>query len=302
MMKEKRQIITRGAVLNVLVEGHPKNPALLFLHGFPDHHAVWAPVIDQLKDRYYCITYDMRGVAGSRLLNNRLAYRMDKMLGDISAVITQIMGPSGKVHLIGHDLGSVQGWSFVADTTLRQQVLSWTSISGPHIRLMLDWVLGNLRSPDAQKREQARDQFMHSWYVFAFHIPGLLSVPMNIAPRKYLTSLAPELKDCSLMQLSDADLKRSVLNYVNFYRHNVFLPPPMPARGSITTPSQLIIPVQDNYVRHFLFDTLDDYVTDLTRHEVDATHWLQHTHAQLLARLIDDFARQHDNTGEEHAA
>jgi 3-oxoadipate enol-lactonase len=40
-------------------EGNKKNPAILFLHGFPYDHRMWKPQIKILRDNFYCISYDI---------------------------------------------------------------------------------------------------------------------------------------------------------------------------------------------------------------------------------------------------
>lgn len=43
------------------VEGNPKNPALVFLHGFLGSVDDWRETIGHLKDHYYCIGIDLPG-------------------------------------------------------------------------------------------------------------------------------------------------------------------------------------------------------------------------------------------------
>lgn len=42
-------------------EGNKKNPAIVFLHGFPFDHRMWKFQVKLLKEKYYCITYNILG-------------------------------------------------------------------------------------------------------------------------------------------------------------------------------------------------------------------------------------------------
>jgi 3-oxoadipate enol-lactonase len=40
-------------------DGNKKNPAILFLHGFPFDHRMWKSQIEFLKNDFYCLSYDI---------------------------------------------------------------------------------------------------------------------------------------------------------------------------------------------------------------------------------------------------
>src|SRR5205085_969867 len=52
----------------------------------------------------------------------------DLLVRDMAAVIDAV-SPDEKVHLVGHDWGSIQAWEAV--TTMPERFASFTSISGP---------------------------------------------------------------------------------------------------------------------------------------------------------------------------
>lgn len=47
-------------------EANPENPVLVFLHGWLLSHHYWTPMVEQLRDRYRCLTYDLRGFGDSQ--------------------------------------------------------------------------------------------------------------------------------------------------------------------------------------------------------------------------------------------
>ena len=50
-----------GQQFHALVSGNPVNPALLFLHGFPEYSGAWTEVISLLSERWFCVAPDQRG-------------------------------------------------------------------------------------------------------------------------------------------------------------------------------------------------------------------------------------------------
>ncbi len=40
-------------------DGNKKNPTILFLHGFPFDHRMWNSQIEFLKNKFYCLSYDI---------------------------------------------------------------------------------------------------------------------------------------------------------------------------------------------------------------------------------------------------
>ena len=49
--------------------GDENNPALVLVHGYPDHQVVWEPMLEHLTQHYFVVTYDVR-VQGSRLFQS----------------------------------------------------------------------------------------------------------------------------------------------------------------------------------------------------------------------------------------
>ena len=53
--------------LQVFTTGDKSNNPIIFVHGFPYDHTMWDKQIDYLKDDYYCVTYDIRGLGSSAI-------------------------------------------------------------------------------------------------------------------------------------------------------------------------------------------------------------------------------------------
>ena len=53
--------------LCVKTYGQPTRPALVLVHGYPDHQAVWELVIAYLSQDYFVVSYDVRGAGESSI-------------------------------------------------------------------------------------------------------------------------------------------------------------------------------------------------------------------------------------------
>lgn len=272
--------------------GQPSNPTLLFLHGFPDCHQSWMRQIEALQTRYHMVVFDMRGVGKSTASSRHDAYKIEYLLADIHAVLDTVVGADRAVHLVGHDWGSVIGWSFVGDPQYCRRVLSYTSMSGPHLGLVPRWMLTSLLSGSATRIRGVLKQLLSSWYIYLFNIPRLpewifLTQGDRLWP-KVLADNGVPLGDDYLVA-SPQQVRRRWMQSVNLYRDNPrSLPPPPPPSG-ITTPVQLLFPQGDRFVTAALFVDYDRYVTDLRRVEIEGKHWAHHSHATEFNALLTGF-------------
>jgi len=71
--------------LNVETSGEVNNQAVVFIHGFPFDNTLWNGVIDELKDDYYCISYDIRGFGNSELGDAQ--FTMESYVEDLESII-----------------------------------------------------------------------------------------------------------------------------------------------------------------------------------------------------------------------
>lgn len=277
--------------LYVQVHGSENQPTIVFLHGFPDCHKTWHHQVETLKKDFQVVTFDMRGVGSSTWSAQRKAYRMNNMLADIEAVINAVVGKEGKVHLVGHDWGSVIGWSFISEAYYARRVLSYSSMSGPHLTLMLDWARRNLLSLQPTRLARALKQGAFSWYVYLFNIPVLPeSIFKTIGKTVWKTVLTKNgvATDDMYLDATQEDIEKICLNPINLYRQNPLNPPSIPGEKSIAVPVQLIIPTEDNFISDQLFEFYDEYVVDLTRYPIDGRHWAHHSHKEKFNQLITD--------------
>jgi pimeloyl-ACP methyl ester carboxylesterase len=277
-------ISSEGLTLAVW-EGADNGPPIVFVHGFPDTHAGWTPVINRLRDRFHCISYDVRGAGTSDAPPASADYFTPHLVTDLVGVLDGF-APDRPVHVVGHDWGSVQAWDAVlsepTDERLTGRIASFTSISGPcldHVRAFAatawrgGWGL----------RKHALEQVVRSWYVYAFQVPvvpglalhrlGRLVRERNVANRDFFAETLP----------------RDARNGVNLYRANFRRRPRLPGGPCTSLPVQLVVPLRDRYVTPALAATAEAFATDLTRVDIDAGHWAPRSHPAELARCVDSF-------------
>lgn len=74
--------------LSVFLEGNSKNKSIIFLHGFPYDHTMWKAQVDVLSEKYFCVTYDIRGLGESPVGDGQ--YTMESFVDDLETIINQL--------------------------------------------------------------------------------------------------------------------------------------------------------------------------------------------------------------------
>lgn len=274
------------------VHGNAELPTVVLLHGYPDCHRTWSKQVEALQKDYQVVCFDMRGAGRSTQSSQPHAYRIDALTADIEAVINAVVGKQGRVHLVGHDWGSVIGWSFITEEYFAQRVISYTSMSGPHLGLMLSWARRCVLSRDLMQMKDLAKQLMSSWYVGFFNIPRLpefLLKRVGLPAWKYALQDNGVSKGDPYLEVDQQQLESFTLNTLELYRQNPLSPPEIPQKNGIKVPVQLIVPTQDNFITDKLFRYYSEYVPRLTRHEIDAKHWAHHSHSKKFNRWVHQF-------------
>ena len=89
-LQPERLFVQSGDVrLAVHCWGSPDNdkPTLLMVHGYPDNHETWLPLIRQLAGRYRIVAYDVRGAGASDKPRWSRDYHLQRLSEDLQAVI-----------------------------------------------------------------------------------------------------------------------------------------------------------------------------------------------------------------------
>ncbi|GAB3669958.1 hypothetical protein GCM10027589_38280 [Actinocorallia lasiicapitis] len=265
-----------GIDLAVRTQGDPAHPALLLVHGYPDTHTVWDGVAAALQDRFYVIRYDVRGSGASDRPKGRRAYRFEHLMADLKAVLDDT-APGRKVHLAGHDWGSIQSWEAV--TTMPERFASYTSISGPCLDHVGRWSRAKARSNPFQGLSQA----LHSWYIGFFQLPLLPELTWRSGLGAKVLARAEGLTG---REHFAPTLRADAAAGVGLYRANMVPRLLRPKERTTDVPVQVVIPDRDPFVTPELPLSARPFVKELTVSPLSARHWCPVTHPAELARLI----------------
>jgi pimeloyl-ACP methyl ester carboxylesterase len=108
-LAQRRLSLSTGIEMDAFTAGHPENPAIIFLHGFPESHRTWRHQIAHFSDRFYCIAPDQRGYRGTSKPQEVDAYTADKLTADIFALADAL--ELQEFTISGHDWGGAIAWS-----------------------------------------------------------------------------------------------------------------------------------------------------------------------------------------------
>jgi pimeloyl-ACP methyl ester carboxylesterase len=288
-----RHMVDSDGLQLALFETSRVGPTIVFVHGFPDTHALWEPVITHLQSRFHCVAYDVRGAGESDAPSSRGHYELPHLVTDLVAVLDAV-APDRAVHIVGHDWGSVQAWEAVvrekSDPRLAGRISSYTTISGPCLDHMRAFAQAARRG-DWRRRREGLQQLVHSWYVFAFQVPWFPELALRKCYRRLLSNGGRSLRHFGSTLPDDA------AHGLNLYRANLGRGSRVPGGPTTELPVLLVVPLRDNYVLPQLVRDLHRFAANLTRTEIDAGHWVPQSHPAQLAIMVADFVSRHDDDG-----
>jgi pimeloyl-ACP methyl ester carboxylesterase len=134
------RIEARGLTFDVHPGGPDDGPSVLLLHGFPQDHREWEPIIARLHAaglRTYAL--DQRGYSSGARPGAIADYAISEAVADAVAVLDAL--GIGQAHVVGHDWGATVAWSLAAAHPDRVRTL--TAISVPHPRALADGLRTN---------------------------------------------------------------------------------------------------------------------------------------------------------------
>jgi pimeloyl-ACP methyl ester carboxylesterase len=104
------EIEVAGVVTSVATAG--TGPDVVFLHGNPDTHRVWEPVVGRLVSDNHCVAPDLPGFGASKAPGD-----FDCSLANQSAWVAGVLDALGltRVHLVVHDVGGTYGLAFASE-------------------------------------------------------------------------------------------------------------------------------------------------------------------------------------------
>ncbi|MET7994776.1 SDR family oxidoreductase [Amycolatopsis sp. NPDC005232] len=289
-MSHKQVTASDGVRLSVRVTGAADGPTVVLVHGYPDNGSMWDGVAAELGRRHRVVVYDVRGAGESDKPKARSAYRLDQLASDLAAVVDAVQ-PTGKVHLLAHDWGSIQTWHAVTGDELRGRIASYTSISGPSLDHAGAWFRSQLRRPSGLPR--ALRQFLHSYYILLFQLP---LVP-ELGWRSGIVPALIRRLDPAEGHVSTAD----AVHGLKLYRANMFTRLSRPAPRSADVPVQVLAPSGDAFVTTPLQTEISRWVPDLRVRRLTGSHWIARSNPDVIASATAELI-DHVEGGEESRA
>lgn len=74
--------------LKVFTSGRKENPSIIFVHGFPFDHFMWNNQVEELKNKYFCVTYDVRGLGASPAGDGQ--FTLESFVDDLESIIQML--------------------------------------------------------------------------------------------------------------------------------------------------------------------------------------------------------------------
>ena len=284
-------IALNGHDTRLLTHGN-EGPAVLFLHGFPEHAGGWAPVMEEMGG-HRCFAPDQRGYGWSYRPKEVAEYQTGKLVKDMLDLI-EVLGLD-RVHVVGHDWGAAvaYGLAFVND----RRVASLTIANGVHpIPFQREIASGGAQCEASQYMNWLRRPDSHE--ILAENnferLIGFFKKGMNM---DWLSGdvLAEYRRVWQGPDVLDA--------MVNWYRASPVVIgepgqalsadklPPFPAEHMrVRVPHLLIWGMGDKALLPESHEGLEEFCAELEIHEFpDADHWIVHQKPAEVAGLI----RQH---------
>ena len=266
-MTEFRKVeLGTGVKLNVALAGDRSNPAVIFLHGFPESHRTWREVAPRLQDKFFLIMPDQRGFAGSDRPQEVDAYKTDILIDDIFA-LSDALGLD-RFALVGHDWGGAIAWGAAlrADPRLTRLGI----VNAPHPAIFQKSLI------------EDADQRAASQYITAFRAPGIDKMVKAKGFDWFFDTTFARHVDVS--KISEDERRQYIADWsqpgafnamLNWYRGaKVIVPPsgievPLPdfllrAFPSVKVPTLVIWGMQDKALLPVQLEGLDKLVDDLT--------------------------------------
>lgn len=298
----------KGVKLACYSAGDPNAPAILLLHGWPEIAYSWVHMMRPLaKAGYHVIAPDLRGFGGSDCPPDIADYRIDRLMGDIEAVLDHY-GHTNAI-VCGHDWGGIIVWH--AARLITERVSKVISICTPHIRRApvnpVD--IFRKRYGDEHYFVHFNDRYGEADALFARDIDGFFRLMFRSVPKgktvqaeftyipqkfaQFIEAGSPPLKGQILSDehraaFVDAYARSGFTGGINLYRNTRANWEYMQGQSeAIAQPTLMLSPEDDLLLPPALTEPMVDMIADLTRVTIaDCGHWAMWEQPEALTAAI----------------
>ena len=289
--------LPHGIQLRCHVQGERGRPVLLFLHGFPEGAFIWDALLAHFSQPahggYRCVAPYLRGYGASSRPSEVAAYRPQRLVQDITALIAHEAAGAPLACLIAHDWGGAIAWN----------------LASAHPALLARLLIINAPHPGAFARDlahnpvqQAASQYMH----FLCRPDAEALLAKDDFRRLFALFQTPDgkppawLTDALRAQYR-ALWQQGLAGACNYYRASPLRPPrgDDPGAAALQLPpellqvgvrSQVLWGLADAALHPALLDGLQDWVPQLAVQTLaGASHWLVHEHPARVTQVLQDF-------------
>ncbi|WP_179378955.1 alpha/beta fold hydrolase [Jannaschia marina] len=182
-----RHDITTDDGTRIAVRETGRGAPLVLLHGFPQNHRCWRPVLPMLAERHRCLLIDLRGYGDSDAPPDDSAhtvYSKRRMARDVVAVLDAL--GLDRVDVAGHDRGARVAYRFALDHPGRLDRLAileviptvafWAAWSAELAQAAYHW---NFLAQPAPMPERLIGAEPHYWLD---HTLAAWTLPKSLAP------------------------------------------------------------------------------------------------------------------------
>jgi pimeloyl-ACP methyl ester carboxylesterase len=191
-----------------------EGPAVVLLHGFPDSGRLWRHQVPALAEAgFNVIVPDMRGYGRSDRPREVAAYTMDRLAGDVLAVMSD--AGAERAHVVGHDWGAGVAWAIALFAPERVDHLVALSVGHP-----------------ATFFADGFEQQEKSWYMLLFQFEGIAEQWLSAEGwANFRAWIGHPDADAAIAELEQ---NGSLTPSLNYYRANV--PPDRFLRPALELP------------------------------------------------------------------
>jgi soluble epoxide hydrolase/lipid-phosphate phosphatase len=291
---------------------------IFLIHGFPDMAFGWRAQIPYLMSiGFRVVAPDNLGFAGSEAPADKAAFSLKTLSGDIKELAKQVVGENKQIIVGAHDWGSALAYRVALWHP--ELVKALFSVCVPYplpspqyvpLEILVEKFLPNFKyqlqfiGPDVQERIQGEEklrQFLNAVWGGTtdegeFGISSSEGINFDVLPKLNRTKLLSEeeldhyAKEYASQQAPEL---RGSLNWYRMRKETFEEERELVERGVgiLELPVLYIGATKDVYLPPKMSASMDETCKNLTRGEVDATHWAMVQKPTEVNQIITDWLR-----------